>query len=190
MLFKLVLALAAKRVELGKSQTIACLDVSTAFFHAELRDEVYIKLDADTLRTIREENLPNLQPFDDECFYHDSGRMPCQMQRKILDSNRARSTILLAGSANFIQYVHVDDELLSVDDQLVRDMVRKLKQKFLVKKVDHLAKVGDTIEIQGRTVERKKFGYRLITSSRYIDIKASRTWTWRSAILWARTVSK
>ena len=54
--------------------------------------------------------------------------------------------------------MHVDDELLSVDDQLVRDMVRKLKQKFLVKKVDYLAKVGDTIEILGRKVERTKFG--------------------------------
>ena len=35
---------------------------------------------------------------------------------------------------NFIQYVHVDDELLLRDDQLVRDKVRQLKQKFLVKK--------------------------------------------------------
>ena len=45
----------------------------------------------------------------------------------------------------FIQYVRVDNELLSGDDHLVCDMVRKLKQKFLVKKVDHLAMVGDTI---------------------------------------------
>ena len=30
---------------------------------------------------------------------------------------------------NFIQYVHVDDELLSGDDRLVRDMVHKLKTK-------------------------------------------------------------
>ena len=52
---------------------------------------------------------------------------------------------------NFIQYVHVDDELLSGGDQLVRDMVQKLKQRFLVKKVDYLSK------------------YRLITSKRYID---------------------
>ena len=29
--------------------------------------------------------------------------------------------------------MHVDDELLSDDDQLARDMVRKLNQKFLVK---------------------------------------------------------
>ena len=46
---------------------------------------------------------------------------------------------------NFIQYVRVDNELLSGDDHLVRDMVRKLNKKFLVKKVDHLAMVGDTI---------------------------------------------
>ena len=37
-------------------------------------------------------------------------------------------------------------------------------------KVDYLAKVGDTIEILGRTVERTKLEYRLITSSRYIDL--------------------
>ena len=44
---------------------------------------------------------------------------------------------------NIIQYVHVDDELLSEADQLVRDMVRKLKQTFLVENVDYLAKFGD-----------------------------------------------
>ena len=54
--FNLVLALAAKRVALGKSQTIACLDISTAFLHAKMKDEVYIKLD-DTLRMIHEENM-------------------------------------------------------------------------------------------------------------------------------------
>ena len=80
--------------------------------------------------------------------------------------------------ANFIQYVHVDDELLSGDDRLVRDMVQKLKQKFLVKKVDYLSKVGGKIQILGRTVERTRLGYGLITST-----KASKTWTRRSAIL-------
>ena len=50
--FNLVSALAAKRVALGKPQTIARLDVSTAFLHAGIRDEVYTKLDADTLRMI------------------------------------------------------------------------------------------------------------------------------------------
>ena len=70
---------------------------------------------------------------------------------------------------NFIQYVHVDDELLSGDDRLVRDMVQKLKQKFLVKKVDCLRSVGDKIQILGRTVERTRLGYRIITSRRYID---------------------
>ena len=59
--FNLVLALAAKRVALGKSQTIACLDVSTAFLHAKMKDEVYIKLDADTLRMLHEENMTNLK---------------------------------------------------------------------------------------------------------------------------------
>ena len=70
---------------------------------------------------------------------------------------------------NFIQHVHVDDELLSGDDRLVRDMVQKLKQKFLVKKVGYPSKVGDKIQIQGRIVERTRLGYRLITSKRYID---------------------
>ena len=50
-------------------QLIACLGVSIAFLHAEMKDEVYIKMDADTLRLKREENLPNLQTFDDEGFY-------------------------------------------------------------------------------------------------------------------------
>ena len=67
--FNLVLALVAKRVALGKSQTIACLDVPTAFLHAKMKDEVYIKLDADTLRMIHEENMTNLKQFDDEGFY-------------------------------------------------------------------------------------------------------------------------
>ena len=44
---------------------------------------------------------------------------------------------------NLIQYVRVDDELLSRDDRLVRDMAQKLKQKFLVKKVDYVSKIGD-----------------------------------------------
>ena len=51
----------------------------------------------------------------------------------------------------------------------MRDVVRKLKQKFLVKKVDILTKIGDKIQVLGRKVERTKLGYRLITSSRYID---------------------
>ena len=52
-----------------KSQTAACLDVSIAFLHAEMKDEVYIRMDADTLRLIREESLPNLQRFGDEGFH-------------------------------------------------------------------------------------------------------------------------
>ena len=35
--------------------------------------------------------------------------------------------------------------------------------------MDHLAKVGDRIEILGRKVERTTLEYRLIMSSRYID---------------------
>ena len=65
--------------------------------------------------------------------------------------------------------MHVDDELLSGDDRLVCGMVQKLKQEFLVKKVDFLTEVGDKIQILGRTVERTRLGYRIITSRRYID---------------------
>ena len=65
---------------------------------------------------------------------------------------------------NFIQCAHVDDELLSWDDQLVRDMVRKLKQKVL----------GEESTLDGQGWRHKR-----------VDTltKASRTWTWRSAIL-------
>ena len=89
--FNLVLALAAKRVALGKSQTIACLDVSTAFLHAKMKDEVYIQLDAGTLRIIHEENMTNLKPLDDEGFYK-SGQSLVWTQRftTILERRRGR----------------------------------------------------------------------------------------------------
>ena len=65
-------------------------------------------------------------------------------------------------------------------------MVHKLKQKFVVKKVDFLAQ----IEILGSEVCTKKV---LGTdSSRRVGtlIRASRTWTWRRAILSTHLVSK
>ena len=65
---------------------------------------------------------------------------------------------LYMNPGNFIQYVHVDDGLLSSDDQLVRDMVRKLKEKFLVKKVDFLTRIGDKIQTLSRTVGRTTLG--------------------------------
>ena len=40
---------------------MASLGVSTAFLHAEMKDEVYVKPDAVTLQLIREVNFPNLQ---------------------------------------------------------------------------------------------------------------------------------
>ena len=58
------MALAAKRVALGKSQTTACLEISKAFLHAEMRDEVYVKLNPDTLQLIREDSFTNLQTVD------------------------------------------------------------------------------------------------------------------------------
>ena len=85
--FNSVLALAAKRGALGKSQTIACLDVSIAFLHAEMRDEVCF------LRMIREENLPNLQPFGGEGFSQ-SGHSVVRIPRltTILEGRRGRSS--------------------------------------------------------------------------------------------------
>ena len=155
--FNLALALAAKRVALGKSQTIACLDVSTAFFHAKMKDEVYIQLDADTLRMIHEENMANLKPFDDEGLYKMDKALyghrgsPRYWKDAVAEAARDLGlkpskidNSLYVVPGNFIQYVHVDDELLSRDDRVVRDMVQNLKQKFLVKKVDYLSKVGDT----------------------------------------------
>ena len=70
---------------------------------------------------------------------------------------------------NFLQYVRVADELLSGDDRLVRDMVQKLQQKFLVKKIELLTKIDDTIHILNREAARTKQEFRLITSNRHID---------------------
>ena len=140
--FNLVLALAAKRVALGKSQTIACLDVSTAFLHAKMNDEVYIKLDADTLRVIHGVNMTNLKTFDDEGFYkvdkalygHRGSPRYCKdaVAEAAKDLGLKPSKIdnsLYMENENFIQHVHVDDELLSGDDRLVRDMVQKFETK-------------------------------------------------------------
>ena len=152
--FNLVLALAAKRVALGKSQTIVCLDVPTAFLHAKTKDEVYIQVDADTLRMTHEENMTNLTPFDDQGFYKVDralyGHRGSPLCWKDAVAEAARDLGLKPSKidpGNFIQYVHVATSFLSGDDRLVRDMVQKLKQKFLVKKVDYLSKVGDKIQI-------------------------------------------
>ena len=143
--FNLVLALAAERVALGKLKTVACLDVSIAFLYAEMQVEVYIKMDADTLRLIRDENLPNLQSFDDQGFHKvDKAVVRISRLTTILEGRRVRGSerswtqtkqdrefFVHLDPGNSIQFVHVDDELLSGDDQLVRDMEPKLKQKDL-----------------------------------------------------------
>ena len=61
--FNSVLALAAKRMALAKSQCFRHL-------HDEMRDEVYVNLDAVTLLLIREEIFPNLPSsrFNDKCL--------------------------------------------------------------------------------------------------------------------------
>ena len=147
-----------------------------------MKVEVYIQLDADTLRMIHEENMTNLKPFDDDGFYKVDKSLyghrgsPRYWKDAVAEAARDLGlkpskidNSLYMDPGNFIQYVHVDDELLSGDDRLVRDMVQKLQQKFLVKKVDYASTVGDKFQILGRTVERTRLGYRIITSRRYID---------------------
>ena len=45
------------------SHTNICVSRCFHCVHAEMKDEVCVKMDADTPRLIREENLPNLKPF-------------------------------------------------------------------------------------------------------------------------------
>ena len=52
--FNLLLALAAKRMALGKVKNIARIDVSTAFLRAEMSEEVSVKSDPATLQLIEE----------------------------------------------------------------------------------------------------------------------------------------
>ena len=116
-------------------------------------------------------NLPHLQPFS-------TIQVSTKWTKPCSDTvARTPYNSLYMDPRNFIQHVHVDGELLSGDDQLVRNMVRKLKQKFFVMKVVYLTKTGDKFQILCRTVERTKLCY--------VDTltKASRTWTRRSAIL-------
>ena len=140
--FNLVLALAAKRVALGKSQTVACLDVSTAFLYAEMQVEVYIKMDADTLRLIREETCQTCN--------HSTIKVSTKWTKLLFGYRGSRrywkdavseaakglglkpsktDNSLHLDPGNLIQHAHVDDELFSGDDQLVRDMEPKLQQK-------------------------------------------------------------
>ena len=72
-------------------------------------------------------------------------------------------------SDDLLQYVHVDDEILSGDDNTVRTMIQSLQERSLVKKVDYVAREGDSGTILGRTILRTKHGYRIITSSKYVD---------------------
>ena len=116
--FNLVLALAAKRVALGTSQTLACLDVSTALLHAKMNDEVYIMLDADTLRMIHEENVTNLKPYDDDSPRYWKDAVAEAAKDLGLKPSKIENS-LCVDPGKFIQCVRADDELLSGDDRLV-----------------------------------------------------------------------
>ena len=96
--------------------------VSTAFLHAKTRDEVYIKLDGDTLRMIHEGNMTNLKPFDDEGFYNVDkalyvhGGSPRYWKDAVAEAAKDLGlkpskigNSLYMDPGNFIQYVHVDD---------------------------------------------------------------------------------
>ena len=60
---------AAKRIAKGENIGIAVVDVSTAFLHADMDQEVFVKLDEETLKLIKEENIPGLQPMDENGYY-------------------------------------------------------------------------------------------------------------------------
>ena len=64
-------------------------------------------------------------------------------------------------------------ELSKIDNSLYMDPgkthpIRPCGRRASLR-VDYLSKVGDKIQILGRTVERTRLGYRIITSRRYID---------------------
>ena len=87
--------------------------------------------------------MTNLKPFDDEGFYRvdtalygHRGSPRCWKDAVVeaakdlgLEPSKIDNSLDM-DPGNFIQHVHVDDELLFGDDWLVRDMVQKLKQKF------------------------------------------------------------
>ena len=133
-----------------------------------------IKMD-DTLPLIREEQQPRLQPIDSEGFYKvDKALYGYRGSPRFWKDAVAEAAkdLGLKNPARLTTLCTVTPEnslntctLTIGHDQLVRDMVQKLKQKFFVKKVDFLVKVVDTIEILGRT----KLVCRFITSSWYID---------------------
>ena len=96
-----------------------------------------------------------------------SGQRPVWTQRltTILEGHRGRGSTRDLG----LEPSEIDNSLYMDPRNFIQYAVQKLKQKFLVKKVNYLSKVGDKIQILGRTVERTRLGYRIITSRRYTD---------------------
>ena len=79
--------------------------------------------------------MTNLKPCDDEGFHKVDKALyghrgsPRYWKDAVAEAAKDLGlNSLYMDPGNFIQYVHVDDELLSEDDRLVRDMVQKLKK--------------------------------------------------------------
>ena len=120
---------------LGMSQTIACLDVFIAFLHVEMRDEVCVKLNAVTLQLIREDS-GGVYRMDKALYGY---RGPPQLWKDAV-SDAAKDLGLKPSKidkslhmdrTNFLQYVHVDEDNLSEDDRIVRDLVHKIETEVL-----------------------------------------------------------
>ena len=110
-----LLALAAKRVALARSQTMTSLDVSTAFLHAEMKDEVYVKPDAVTLQLVREEKFPNLQTGDCGGFWRvDESAMP-ECAESCRAAVRMLGEVISFASVATVEIRQVDRAMAGVD---------------------------------------------------------------------------
>ena len=126
------------------------------------------------------EQFENLQPVDDGGFYKEdkalygyrAPRLWKDAVAKVAKEHRLEQSkidnSLCMDKQNLLEIVHVDDEILSRGDKIVRDMMQKFESK-IPDEENHLSRISDTIEILGRTVKRTNLGYRLITSSRHAD---------------------
>ena len=139
----------------------------------------YTKMAADTLQSpVR---IPRFAILERRCFR--SSESPKTQTQQIDNS-------LYMDPGNFLQYVHENDELLSGDARLVRDMAEKVETTVPCEESPifrpswgHNWKLGS--DSGPNKMEGKDSSRRVGTL-----IRASRTWTWRSAILSAHLLSK